>query len=305
MSISIKANITDYIETGTLFAEKTEGMRRKNNTIFAGASNLANDPIAEKRKEAQEKAMKVIRDAWDIDKSIDKNVEDRKTHYEKMLAQKNEAQSHVNDINDSLDSLKEEYGITEDMKYKDWPEEYKQRYLELNKQKSAFQDEIQDADKLMKDDISDIKAISIERLKSSPVDDAQETADAIKEAANDEIIGMVMQEAKENIDKEMEETEEKAEKNAEKEEIKEEKLEDIREIKALQEAVIQGTKEAVAEAEAKSRENESPDLPLNELMKLTKVNSETDKAQKTLDDIKYSMNLLDADLKGIEIDEEL
>lgn len=305
MSISVKANITDYIETGTLFAEKTEGMGRKNNTIFAGASNLANDPIAEKRKEAQEKAMKVIRDAWDIDKSIDKNVEDRKTHYEKMLAQKNEAQSHVNDINDSLDSLKEEYGITEDMKYKDWPEEYKQRYLELNKQKSAFQDEIQDADKLMKDDISDIKAIAIERLKSSPVDDAQETADAIKEAANDEIIGMVMQEAKENIDKEMEETEEKAEKNAEKEEIKEEKLEDIREIKALQEAVIQGTKEAVAEAEAKSRENESPDLPLNELMKLTKVNSETDKAQKTLDDIKYSMNLLDADLKGIEIDEEL
>lgn len=305
MSISVKANITDYIETGTLFAEKTEGMGRKNNTIFAGASKLANDPIAEKRKEAQEKAMKVIRDAWDIDKSIDKNVEDRKTHYEKMLAQKNEAQSHVNDINDSLDSLKEEYGITEDMKYKDWPEEYKQRYLELNKQKSAFQDEIQDADKLMKDDISDIKAIAIERLKSSPVDDAQETADAIKEAANDEIIGMVMQEAKENIDKEMEETEEKAEKNAEKEEIKEEKLEDIREIKALQEAVIQGTKDAVAEAEAKSRENESPDLPLNELMKLTKVNSETDKAQKTLDDIKYSMNLLDADLKGIEIDEEL
>ncbi len=305
MSLSININMVNHIENGTPIVESAKERSQNPNTFFAGNTCLANDPVAEKRKEAQEKAWKVIRDAWDIDKGIDKSVQDRKEHYEKMLAAKEEAQAHLKDINDQIDSLKEEYGITEDMKYRDFPDEYKQRYLELNKQAGAFHEEIQNADKLMKDDMQDIKAIAIERLKSAPVADAQETADAIKEAANEEIIGMVMQEGKENIDEEMEKAQEKAEEKAEKEELKEEKLEDLREIKALQEALIQGTKEAVAKAKSRRHENESPQLPLDELVKLTQVNSETGKAQKTLDEIKNSMNLLEADLKGIEIDEEL
>ena len=120
-----------------------------------------------------------------------------------------------------------------------------------------------------------------------------------------EIIGMAMQQAKDHIDEKMEEAEEKAEEKAEEEEAKEEKLEDLKEIKALQEAIIEGTKEAVAEAEARRQENETPELPLDELIKLTQMNTETGKAQKTLDEIKYSMALLEADLKGIEIDEEI
>ena len=110
---------------------------------------------------------------------------------------------------------------------------------------------------------------------------------------------------KEHIDEKAEEAEEKAEKKAEKEEIKEEKLEDIREMKALQKAMIEGTKEAREEAEARHRENQAPDMPIDELIEITKTNTQTQKAQKVLDEIKYSMNLLEADLKGIEIDEEV
>ena len=303
MSLIINVNMANYIENGTLFTEKAEHEERK--TFFAGNANLANDPIAEKRKEAQEKAWKVVSDAWDADKAIDKSVEDRQNHYNEMMTVKEEAQSHLNDINDQIDALKEEYGITDEMKYKDWPEEYKQRYFELNDQASVFKEQIYDADKLMKDDIADIKAIALERLKSDPMADAQKTADAIEDAANEEIIGMAMQEAKEHIDEKLEEAEEKAEEKAEEEEVKEEKLEDLQEMKALQEAIIEGTKEAVAEAEARCQENETPEVPLDELIKLTQMNTETDKAQKSLDEIKYSMNLLEADLKGIEIDEEI
>ena len=282
MSLTINANMANYIENGTLFTEKEQQGNRK--TFFAGNTNLVNDPIAEKRKEAQKKAMKVVSDAWNADKAIDKSVEDRNTHYNDMLRRKEEAQSNLKNINEQIDALKEDYGITEDSEYKDWPEEYKERYFELKDQADAFKKEIHDADKLMKDDIADIKAIALERLKSDPMVDAQKTADAIEAAANEEIIGMAMQEAKEHID---------------------EKLEEIREIKALQEAIIQGTKEAVAEAEARRQENEAPELPLDELMKLTKTNSETAKAQDALDEIKYSMNLLEADLKGIKVDEEV
>jgi len=303
MALTINANMANYIENGTLFTEKAEQGNRK--TFFAGNSNLANDPIAEKRKEAQEKAWKVVSDAWDADKAIDKSVEDRKNHYNEMLEVVKEAQSHLKDINAEMDALKEEYGITEETEFKDWPDDYKQRYLELNKQASEFKKKIYDADKLMKDDIADIKAIALERLKSDPMVDAQKTADAIEAAANEEIIGMAMQQAKEHIDEKMEEAQEKAEEKAEEEEEKEEKLEDLKEIKALQEAIIEGTKEAVAEAEARRQENEAPDLPLDELIKLTQMNTETDRAQKSLDEIKYSMALLEADLKGIEIDEEI
>ena len=303
MSLTIHANMANYIENGTLFVEKNEAGKKQN--FFVGDTAFANDPIAEKRKEAQEKAMKVITDAWDSDKAIDKSVQDRKTHYEEMLVKKEEAQSYLNDINQQKEALKEEYGITEETEFKDMPEEYKQRMLELEDQADAFKVQIYDADKLMKDDIADIKAIALERLKSDPMVDARKTADAIEAAANEEIIGMAMQEAKDHIDEKLEEAEEKAEKKAEEEEVKEEKLEDIREIKALQEAIIEGTKEAVEKAEARRRENEAPEMPIDELIELTKTNTETDKAQKILDEIKYSMNLLEADLKGIEVDEEI
>ncbi|MBR5127060.1 MAG: hypothetical protein IKU69_01375 [Roseburia sp.] len=307
MSLTINANMTSYIESGKLFTEKREQGERK--SFFAGNSNLANDPIAEKRKEAQEKAWKVVSDAWDADKKIDKSIEDRQNHYNEMVEVVKEAQSHLKDINEQLDVLKEEYGITEEMGFKDWSDEYKQRYLELNKQASKFKKDIYDADKLMKDDIADIKAIALERLKSDPMADAQKTANAIEEAANKEIIGMAIQQAKDHIDEKMEEAEEKAEEKAKEEEAKEEKLELQREIKELQKAIAEGTKEVVkeeaAEAEARRQENEALDLPLDELVKLTQMNTETNKAQKSLDEIKYSMNLLEADLKGIEIDQEI
>lgn len=307
MSLTINANMANYIENGKLFTEKAEQGDRK--SFFAGNMNLVNDPIAEKRKEAQEKAWKVVSDAWDADKKIDKSIEDRQNHYNEMVEVVKEAQSHLQDINDQIDVLKEEYGVTDEMGYKDWPDEYKQRYLELNKQASTFKEQIYDADKLMKDDIADIKAIVLERLKSDPMADAQKTADAIEEAANKEIIGMAMQQAKDHIDEKIEEAEEKAEEKAEEEEAKEEKLELQREIKELQKAIAEGTKEAVeeaaAEAEARRHENENLDLPLDELVKLTQMNTEADKAQKSLDEIKFSMNLLEADLKGIEIDKEV
>lgn len=303
MSVTIRANMANYIENGTLFTERQDNGKR--NTFFAGDTGLANAPIAQKRKDAQEKAMKVISDAWEADKIIDKSVEDRKKHYEEMLVKKGAAQEQLKQIGEQIGSLKKDYGISEESSEKDWPDEYRQRYEELSEQAEAFRKEIYDADKQMQDDTADIRAIAKERLKADPMLDAQKTADAIEAAANKEIIGMAAEEAKEHIDKKLEEAEKKAQEKAKEEEQKEEKLEAIRESKAMQEALIEGTKEAAEEAEARRRKNEMPELPFDELVKLTKVNSETEKAQKSLEEIKYSMNLLEADLKGIEVDEEI
>ena len=306
MSLTVNININNYIEKGTFGVRGTEeekALAGKKQNFFAGDTALS--PIEEKRKEAREKAMKVISDAWESDKTIDKSIEDRKNHYDEMLAKKQEAQSYLAEINEKKNALKEEYGVTDDMELKDTPEEYKQQILELSKQASHFKKEINDAEKYMKDDIADIKAIAKERLKSDPMVDAQKTADAIEAAANKEIIGMAMQEAKEHIDEKLEEIEEKAQQEAKEEEEKEEKLEEIRDIRAMQEALIEGTKEAAEKAEARRRENEAPELPIDELVKLTKINTQMDTAKQTINEIKYSMNLLEADLKGIEVDQEV
>ena len=69
--------------------------------------------------------------------------------------------------------------------------------------------------------------------------------------------------------------------------------------------MIEQTKESVEEAKAKNRENNTPDIPLEDLVKIAKSNSETIKAQKTLKEIKNSMSLLEADLTGIEVDTEV
>lgn len=306
MSLTVNININNYIEKGTFGVRGTEeekALAGKKQNFFAGDTAL--NPIEEKRKEAREKAMKVISDAWESDKTIDKSIEDRKNHYDEMLAKKQEAQSYLAEINEKKNALKEEYGVTDDMELKDTPEEYKQQILELSKQASHFKKEINDAEKYMKDDIADIKAIAKERLKSDPMVDAQKTADAIEAAANKEIIGMAMQEAKEHIDEKLEEIEEKAQQEAKEEEEKEEKLEEIRDIRAMQEALIEGTKEAAEKAEARRRENEAPELPIDELVKFTKINTQMDTAKQTINEIKYSMNLLEADLKGIEVDQEV
>ncbi len=303
MAINININNTNFGINGTFCPGINEQGSRK--TFFTGNMNNQNDPIAEKRMEAQKKAMKVVGDAWNTDKAIDKSIEERRNHYQEMLALKNEAQSQINDINNQIDALEKEYGITDEMKSKDWPSEFKQAYSDLKEPLGELNKQINDADKAMKDDVADIRAITIERLKSNPMLDAQKTADAIHAATDEEIIGMVMQEAKDNIEEKMEEAQEKAEEDAEKKEVEEEKLEDIKEMKAMQEAMIARTKEAVEKAEARHEENNAPDIPLEDLMKLAQVNTETGKAQKALKDIKNSMSLLEADLTGIEVNEEV
>ena len=304
MAITISANNLQFAANKTVFTDKNAPLSQ-NNTLHPFSGNESNDPIALKRAEAGKKALKVISDAWDTDRSIDQSIESRREHYKQMSALRDEARAELRRLDEQSAQLKKEYDITENMNFKDCPAEYQSRYLELKDQADQFKKEISDATELMKDDVADIRAITLERLKSNPMLDAQETAEAIYAAADEDIIGIAMQESKEHIEEKMEETKEQAEKEAEKQEIQEEKLEDIKEARAMQKAFIEGTQEAVREAEARQRENESPKLPLDDLLKLVETNSETGKAQKTLQEIKASMNLLEADLMGLEVDEEI
>ena len=304
--MAIQMNVNNSIFKTKEILTANSGGEKGQKTLFAGNFCQKNtDPIAEKRREAQQKAMKIVGDAWNTDKAIDQSIEERQTHYNKMLTEKNEAQAQINEINDKIEALKKEYGVTGDMKFKDCPSEYKQRFCELNDQAGEFKSQINEADKMIRDDLADIRAISIERLKASPMEDAQKTVDSLEKTANEQILDIAMDEGQQHLEEEMETLEEEAEKKAEEKQNREEKLEQVKEKRAIQEALVQKTREAVEEAKAETHENESPEIPLEDLVKIARTNSETSKAQKSLKEIKNSMNLLEADLTGIEVNEKV
>lgn len=319
-------------------AEKT-GEKNVRQSIYAGNSNLADNPIAQKRKEAQEAAWKVVKNAWDSDNSVDEMIQTRRNHYAELAALKKTATAELSDIADDKEALRQLYGVDADSQeqkdlallekakdinsgvsteelteeerarlgelYQGERTEYQSRVLELHDRAVELKKQIADADKQMRDDTADIYAIKQERLKENPMLDAKNAAEDIMEAANQEIIGMAVQEAKEHIDEKMEEAQEEAEKNAKKQEEREELLEEQKLNRAIQEAMIEGTKEAVEKAQAMERQMDAPDIDTVEMLDITQNGGAGKDVSQSLDEIKYSMKVLEADLKGIKVDEEV
>lgn len=339
MNLSIKAfeagNVNDILGRDN----EQMGAKNQKQTIFGGDLSIANDPVAQKRKEAQEQAWNIVKNAWESDISVDESMQARRTHYAQMEALRKETTESLADVNEDKEVLRELYEVDMDSqeqkdlelleKEQDYKNgvsnegltkeeierlaelhqqpltEYQERALELNDQAGNFKIQIEDANRRMKDDTSDLYSIRKERLKSNAMVEAQDAAEDIMKAANDEIIGMLVEEAKEHVDEKMEENEEKAEKAAEEQEEKEEQLDEIKLKRAVQEALIEGTKEAVEKAKAIERQSEAPDMEITEMVDIAKGGDISKDVGQSLGDIKNSMNLLEADLKGIKVDEQV
>ena len=294
---------------------------KKGGTIFAGNMNQALDPIAQKRQEARKKAMKVVGDAFDGEQKIDNDMEARRNHIDQLRDTMHTAQQAINQIDKEKDQLRESRGIaldsqeqkdlellekerdsfkassgvtlTEDDQkrlkeiYADGLTEYQKQALEMDSYKSPYQKEINEAYAKVLEESAVIRGVRLERLKSSPMLDATKEADSIIEAADDEIMGMLIKEGKEHIDELHKEEEEKAKKKAEEEEKKEEQLEEIREDKKEQQERVEKNKtEALTEQV----------LDLDEVQ--TDVKAE-------VEDIVDKMNLVIEDIKGSVVDEKL
>ena len=137
--------------------------------------------------------------------------------------------------------------------------------------------------------------------------DAQNEAEAIMDAAEKSVVGMIMNDAKDKIDEKAREEQEKAEEKKEEEE-KQEKIEAERaEKKAIQEALAEGSKEAVQEAREQSRQRGNDDLELTDVLGSdpTQIIENAGNVNAALDELKNKMALIDADLKGIKIDESV
>lgn len=295
---------------------KQQEQQKKRKNVFAGGLSGIQDDILLKKQEAQKKAMKVVSDAWEADSAIDDDIRSRQDRIKALEDEIAVARKELRDLDEQKEALKETYGIgaeglaEEDIelleKHSKMPaqltEEEKQRYQELEEQGiaeyygrcqdidkggSLYRQTIRENEKAMREEIAVIKGIRQERLKHHPMADASKEADAIREAAGKEIIGMLADEAKNHVDEEQTEREEQAQEAKEKKEEEEELLAKRREEKE----------------EAQQRAEELADsMPVQELLQLDSIRTEV---QKEVQDIVDKMKLVAEDIKGAVVNESV
>ncbi len=299
MSISIHLNDPNKQNMSGMAVSLT-GPQKENEqktNVFMGDLNIGKDPVKEKIESARKQAFKIVSDAYGADRDFDQQVGKIKDLAKEMKAEKAAAQADKKAAEETIESIKNEYSVGS--------EEYRSLMLEANKQLDTAQKRMDDADAGLVATRQSLTDASQEKNKNHAMVDAQNEAEAIMDAAEKSVVGMVMNDAKDKIDEKAHEEQEKAEEKKEEEE-KQEKIEAERaEKKAIQEDLAEGTKDAVQEAEKESRRREGDPLDLTDVLGSdpTQRIENAGNVNAALDELKNKMALIDADLKGIKIDE--
>ena len=127
-----------------------------------------------------------------------------------------------------------------------------------------------------------------DREKAQDMVKASDTGDKIIEAANDEILDMLVAEGKDNLDQKTEEAEKKQEEAQDQQQEQDERLDDIKEKRKEQEKIIKGQANA---------DNIQIDVNLKK-QTTDNIKDAQDKIQKLMKE----NNMTNEDIKGIEID---
>ncbi|MCM1190858.1 MAG: hypothetical protein NC123_02620 [Butyrivibrio sp.] len=279
-------NITLYAGGQPDSSRAMEGSGREQEerkTVFAGNLNnnregTLQDRIAEKKAKAREQAMKAVGEAFHGDLKIDEGMEESRQHVKELTEEKQDLQSGLEDIDrreDTLERAKADGEISE--------EEYRREKEALQQERLTQEQKLAQNQGAIQGENASIRSTRRERLKYHHMADAQNQADAIMEAAGQEIMGMVRQEAVDHADEEAEKREEQAE--------------EIREERKEQEKLLEKQKEKREEEESWLEE-----LSPEEFANLTKSSEDV---QKEVQDMLRKMNLLDEDIKGAAVDESI
>lgn len=249
--------------------------KKQRESIFAGDLKLngTQDEIAKRREQAQKEALKVVSDAFEGDLSIDKDLEEGYERIKNLQNGMHEAEVRMQEIDEQQKFLIEKQGYDSDH-----PE-----LADLEEEKKVLQEEYNTCFAEMKGEIAAIKAVKLERLKHSPMLDAQKEAEDIMEQAGEEIVGMLLEEGKEHLDEEQK--------------LREEKAEKLEEKKEEQEAFIEAQKEKKEAAEELIEE-----MPMEEMLTLEQVKTDV---QKEVQNIVNKMKLVAEDMKGAVVDESV
>lgn len=245
--------------------QKAEESQVKNGRIFAGNTNF--DAIMQRRKQAQKQAMHLMEEQFETDRNTDESMEKRRTHIEEMHEENRLAGEEISRLEEDKKRLMEEECLSADS-----PE-----LIGISEEIQYWKKKIYEGEKEIREDVATIRATKEALLKRTyDMTDAAGAAEDIMDAASDEIIGMLREEATDKLEEDKKEEQEKMERVEKKKEEKEEILE-------------------------KRQEQELKELKLKELAK-TDIPEKQSEIQQEIAEILASQKLLEEDLKGIAMD---
>lgn len=345
MQIRTEANDNHLINSVVQKAEKSGEKTAKQQgrtTIFAGDLPLHKDSITLRRQQAQKKAMELVQNAWKGDRKTDQSIDEYRALAEEQRKELKLNQDKIAECRDRKENLRESYGVEADLqeqkdleflermynsdermwgiseedqqrlaKLEEQPlTEYQQKCLEIDGEETLFKIRAGNAETAIKAYNGAVTSMKLERLKFHKMTDAQNQAKAVMEQAGDDIQGMIVGEAKDHVDEVYEEKREEAKEKAEEKEEQEEKIELRKEQKELMEARIESIQENSHEAEQAQKQQERDAREEAELLDNMadagmNVAGANDAVKAEIKDMLNKLKLVEADIKGIEVDEEV
>lgn len=292
------------------------------------------DPIEQKKALAKKQAYKIIRDALSGELKRDADVQEVKDHAEQLRRDMAQAQNEIARIDGEKENWREECGVAEDSEEqkdlellekreayergdftKELTEEekkrlaeldkrgytdYQKKALEMEKKKAPYTNTVQKAEAGIMADNAVVRATRLERLKKDFIREAQKEEDEVLAAASKEIIGMLVDEAKDHMDEKSEELQEKAEEKKEEKEAEQEKIDAAKKKKEEMEALANPEKVSSEQTAATQVAPLSGD---NMTEAMVQLDSNKEDYQKEIEEMMRKMKLVAEDIKGIKVDE--
>lgn len=262
-------------------AENDAKEQEKRKTLFAGELNQNNtlqDRIAQRREQARREAMKAVGDAFAGRQKVDEITDESRAHLEELKADQERLKEEAAGVSGRQERLETAFAAGEIGQ-----EEYLAPKASLSEEETVYRDKMaENQGKIMGENAS-IRGTKRELLKDKSMVKAWNQADSIMEAAGDEIMGLVVEEAKDHLDEEAEERREQAQ------EIKEEREE--------QEEILEKRQER------KDRLEElAESVPVEEMVSMDRLQ---DEVEQEVQEILNKLKLLPEDIKGTSVDQLL
>ncbi len=322
-NISLFAGIG--MNSPSLLQGEKEEKKAEGNSYFYGnlASNRFMDPIEARKKEAQKQAFQIVENAWQADRKIDEDLRERRNRIADLMKECEEATRGIEELSQMQEQVKKDYGISEDsQEHKDLQlllrqrkmfkdpssrntmsndsltaeemeyvaklkaaglTDYQEKQLELEDAKGYYEQTITENKKIMREETAVIRGIRLERLKNDPMVKAVGESEKILEEAAQQIIGLLTEESQAHM-----------------EEISKEKKEEAEKLEEKQE-----------ELERLIRERKQEDEELEELleiiapMEMPESGISEEEIRQQLDRIVSRLKLVEEDIKGTIVDENL
>lgn len=319
-------------------AKRADQNKKNGGTFFAGQTMLQNqeDRIAQKKKEAQKQAMKIVGDVYNGEKRLDNDMSQRRQRIDQLRMEKREGQDGLEECNEAAKDLMEKYAIDpEGQEQKDFEllkkqqlrsegkstdgfseeelkrleeleakplTEYQEKAMYYSMKESTYQENISKAEKGILSEVMTLDSIGQERLKKDSMVGAQKMAKSIQDNASKAVMGIITDEAKKHIDEEMKEKEEAAAKKKEEEAEKEKAINTSKEVSAhaklaMEKAALERQDKEVA-VNPLSSTIPKPQVP-QEILEVVEAQSD---AEKKIREIMQKMKVLEEELKGAAVD---